>query len=74
MRYGGRMLHGLTMTKVFKAETEAEVKAKADVWVASQKGLKNIQRHTYVFRAPFLKDGPKSAGDWTVTLHYDQEL
>jgi hypothetical protein len=62
------------MTKVFKGPTAAEADAKADAWIAAQRGLKNVHRHTYLFRVAFPKDdAPKNDGDWTVTLRYDQE-
>jgi len=61
------------MTKVFKGPTAAEADAKADTWIAAQRGLKNVRRQTYLFRAAFPKNVPNNDGDWTVTLHYDQD-
>jgi hypothetical protein len=58
------------MTKIFRGRTQIEAEAKADAWVATQRGLKNIRRHSYLFRAAFIKI--PSEGEWTVSLHYDQ--
>jgi len=56
------------MTKIFRGRTQLEAQAKADAWVATQRGLKNIRRHSYLFRTAFLT----SEGEWSVSLHYDQ--
>jgi hypothetical protein len=59
------------MIKVFRAKNESEANAKADAWIGTQKGLENMRRHSYLFRTAFLK--PNTEGEWSVSLHYDQE-
>jgi hypothetical protein len=64
-------VYGSTMTKTFKAPTEAEAHAKADAWLESQPAVKNVTRQAYVFRAAFPKHGSEDEGSWTVAVHYE---
>jgi len=62
------------VTKIFRGQTQSEADAKADAWIGTQKGLKITRRHSYLFRAAFPKNPTNIEGEWTVSLHYDQEL
>jgi hypothetical protein len=56
---------------MFRARTQIEAEAKADAWIATQKGLKNIRQHSYLFRAALIPQ--TNEGEWSVSLHYDQD-
>jgi hypothetical protein len=58
-----------TVTKTFKGKNESEANAKADAWLRMQEGVRNIQRHSYLFRSAFLITN--SEGEWSVTIRYD---
>ena len=60
------------MVKTFKAPTQGEAHVKADAWLESQSGFKNVTGQAYVFRAAFPLEASPDEGLWTVAIRYEQ--
>ncbi len=61
----------LNVVKTFKAPTQEEAHAKADAWLESQSGFKNVTRQAYIFRAVFVSEASPDEGLWTVAVRYE---
>jgi hypothetical protein len=60
-----------TVVKTFKAPTQGEAHAKADAWLESQSGIKNVTRQAYIFRTVFALEASPDEGHWTVAVRYE---
>ena len=62
------------VVKTFKAPTQERAHAKADAWLKSQSGFKNVARQAYIFRAAFPLEASPDEGLWTVVVRYEQNF
>jgi len=59
------------VVKTFKAPTQDEAHAKADAWLETQPGVKNVTRQAYIFRAVFAVEASPDECQWTVAVRYE---